>query len=235
MPHGGAFQEASRSVRGLRLPNDRANPPRCGCAVAITRRSYNWAGILEIDIRNGSVGAGRLEYIVRMARTDEERERLKEWAVNWRPQPVQDRLNRYRKVKFGSWTNYHKSRVVLSLTPAELEKAESIYHYLSVKHAWKVRSRPGYHRILWACAVSRCRKSSAQRYERLRIVNKLAYWFDRAHEEGVTRLGLPSLGKRCSELTGFSSEKRRSPLMESSSAKSLEIDKLLTDLERSFR
>ncbi|HUZ45208.1 MAG TPA: hypothetical protein VMW54_01085 [Terriglobia bacterium] len=169
-----------------------------------------------------------------MARTDEERERLKEWALNWHPQPRHDRLNRYRKVKFGRWIDYHKSRAVLTLTAAEREKAESIYSYLLEKHKWEVRSRPGYYRVLWACAVSRCRKSSPQRYERLGIVNKLNYWHDRAHKEGVGRLGIPSLEKRRAGLTKLPSEKRRSPSTKSSTLKTAELDRLLDELERSF-
>lgn len=233
--HGGAFQESSRTARGLRPSNRRACPRSCGSVIEATWFPHNWEPILETDIGNGSVGAGRLEYDAGMARTEQERERLKEWALNWHPQPTHDRLNRYRKVKFGRWSEYHKSRLVLRLTPEEKRKALSIYHYLLEKHKGKVRSRLGCYRMLWACAVSRCRKSSPQRYERLGIANKLTYWFDRAHEEGCERLGIQSLEKRRSELTGFSSEKRRSPLTESSSAKSLEIGKLLTDLERSFR
>jgi hypothetical protein len=167
------------------------------------------------------LGPGQLEYDGGMARTDAERERLKQWALNWRPQPTQGRLNRYTRLK-GGWSEYHKNRLVLRLTPEEREKAESIFFYLTKKHEWKVRSRPGYYRILWACAVSRCRKRTPQRYEHLSVVKRLDYWYDLAQKEGL-RPVIPSM------------EKRRSLLTESSSAKSLEIDNLLTDLERSFR
>lgn len=153
-----------------------------------------------------------------MARTDEERERLKEWALNWRPQPTHDRLNRYARLK-GRWSEYHKNRVVLRLTPAEREKAESIYHYLCVKHAWKVRSRPGYYRILWACSVSRCRKNKPHRYERLAFINKLTYWYALGRKEGHKE---PQV------------EKRRSRRAVSLSQNMHQVGGLLTILEKTM-
>jgi hypothetical protein len=159
-----------------------------------------WRSNLGVFVRMKSLQwhfAG--EYNTGMSRRPAEREQLKVWALTWEPQPTHDRLNRYARLK-GRWSEYHKGRVVLQLTPAEYEKARSIYHHLCIKHAGKVRANPRYCRILWACAISRCRKNSAHRYERLAVVNKLTYWHDAAHREGVRALGIPSLEERRAEV-----------------------------------
>jgi len=120
-----------------------------------------------------------------MGRSAEERERLKNWAMNWRPQPTRDRLNGYRKAKFGRWRDYHQNRLVLRLTADERRKAESIYGHLVRKHRGMVMVRGAkYKRVLWACAVSLCRKKSSNRHQHQANTQRLIYWQNRAIEEG---------------------------------------------------
>jgi len=141
--------------------------------------------------------AAQRVYCEAMARSSAERERLKAWAMNWRPQPGRDRLNRYRKLKFGKWSEYQSNRLALRLTLEERKKADAIYSYLLDKHRGKVVSRgPRYTRMLWACAVSRCRKRTAHVYEHWGAINRLRYWQDRAYEEGLSLMGVPAKEKR---------------------------------------